>query len=280
MLEKNSMNTSSTKYKILVSVVDYFKADSVLQLYHAFDGYHQMHDIFFSIVDNSCDVQNGESLIRLSGYGNVSITINDKNIGYTKATNQSISNGSCFEPDFIIIINPDVRLSHDFNLSFAIEKLMSHAEIGILGIRQINDDGSVAPVIRRYPNLISQVIRRTFLRTLPLCKRSVQKYEANDLDWDKPQSVDWLQSSFWLIRKSIWDEIGPLDESFFLFMADPDYCLRAKNSGYSSFYEPSLVAYADGKRASAGGFLKIFKSRALRIHVLDALKYYLKHGFI
>lgn len=265
--------------KIVVSVVNYYKAEQVLKAYDSFHAFKINFDFMFSIVDNSCDVNNAEKLNILKNKKDVSLYISDFNLGYTKATNLSIRNVCKEDVDFVLILNPDIELSDSFNMEYAIETLISDSSIGILGVKQINADGSNAPVIRRFPNLMAQVLRRTLFKRLVFFNSIVSKYEASDLDWNKNQFVDWLQSSFWLIPYSVWTDVGELDERFYLFMSDPDYCLRAKEKGYSSFYDASLLAYADGKRASAGGMLKVFNSRVLRIHIFDAFKYYLKYMF-
>jgi len=101
----------------------------------------------------------------------------------------------------------------------------------------------------------------------------------NHLDYSKIQDVDWLQSSCVIVRRDFWEKVGGYNESYFLFMADTEMCLRAWEMGYRVVYYPEVRVYADGKRLSAGGFRMFFKSRFVRQHVKDSLRYNLKHLF-
>nr|WP_192381899.1 glycosyltransferase family 2 protein [Pseudomonas sp. PDM20]MBD9683203.1 glycosyltransferase family 2 protein [Pseudomonas sp. PDM20] len=225
-----------------------------------------------TVVDNSCTPKNAEMLLAITS-SRVSIEISDSNIGYTKATNRSVNRDS----EYLIIINPDIEIPETFNIQNLTSTLDSDPEIGVIGVKQVNPDNSIAPAIRRYPSLIAQISRRTPLKNLYPFKAIVENYECSDIDWGIPTEVDWLQSSFWLMKKETWDLLGGLDTRFNIFMSDPDFCLRLKKIGLKSYYIPSQWVRADGKRASSGGILSIFKSRPLRIHLLDSIKYYLKH---
>jgi 3-hydroxyacyl-CoA dehydrogenase len=81
-------------------------------------------------------------------------------------------------------------------------------DIGILGPKQINDNGKMAMNVRAFPKLYIQVARRTFLRHLPFLKKQVAYDEMRHLDYDKIQDVDWLQSSCMMVRSALWKEIG------------------------------------------------------------------------
>jgi hypothetical protein len=91
--------------------------------------------------------------------------------------------------------------------------------------------------------------------------------------------VDWLQSSFFVIRKNLWDEIGGFNEDYFLFMADSEICLEAWKRGYSVKFFAETEVSADGIRCSAGGIKTFFTSWVLRQHLKDAVKYMWKHLF-
>jgi GT2 family glycosyltransferase len=152
-------------------------------------------------------------------------------------------------------------------------------DIGILGPQQIERSGQVAMTIRAWPKLYLQVVRRSWLRRLPWLKSGVAYDEMRHLDYDQIQDVDWLQSSCVVIRKLVWDLAGGLCEDYFLFMSDVEICHAAWENGFRVTYFPAARVYADGKRVSAGGFIKFFQSWVLRQHVRDSIRYRFKHPF-
>ena len=117
------------------------------------------------------------------------------------------------------------------------------------------------------------------LDDIPMFKKAVEHYELNDFDYGKSQYVDWIQSSLIIVRGDLWEKIGGLDERYFLFMSDPEICFRAWELNYQVFYNAELTVGADGKRCSAGGFADVFSSKSLQYHILDAIKYQLRHLF-
>lgn len=264
----------SSKKKLLVSIVDYNKGAQVVEAVKSLKSIaNENISLQFSIVDNSCTESNKSLLLPLNSHDNVTINFSSSNIGYVKATNLSVSG---FEFDYLLILNPDVTLDTELELSGMLNWYEEQQNIGVLGIKQVNPDGSLAPVFRRFPSFLAQSLRRTPLKILPFFNKIVERYQADDFDQSEIQVVDWLQSSFWFMSKRIWRAVGPLDERFFLFMSDPDFCLRAAKQGYNNYYNPNFLAYSDGVRCSGTGAMSIFYNKVLQWHFIDAVKYYLK----
>jgi GT2 family glycosyltransferase len=150
--------------------------------------------------------------------------------------------------------------------------------VGVAAPQQIDEDsGKIALTVRAFPKLRRQIARRTWLRYLPGVKESVAYDEMQHLDYSQTQSVDWLQSSFWILRHDLWNQLNGLDERFFLFMSDPDFCYRVWEAGFEVTYFPEVKVYADGLRCSAGGFSDFFTKWTLRQHLRDAVKYQAKY---
>ncbi len=263
------------KKSVTLSIIDYYKSSRVVESLILLSRQEGLENLDIRIFDNSCSEQNFNVLRAVAeGYENVFLSRGRKNIGYVEATKSTLFNN---RNNYILLLNPDILVRDEYLISRAIDILENLPKnTGILGVRQINDDGSHGPVYRRFPNLLTQILRRTPLRALPAFKQMVNQYEARDKFPDQEHQVDWLQSSFWLLRKSVWDEIGGLDNRFFLFMADTDFCLRLKKKGYSCHYTCRLTVFADGVRASGGDWNPL-RNKVLRIHFFDALKYYIKN---
>lgn len=267
---------ASKKYTAVITIVDFFKGERVLQNVQALLAQENCPDIKICVIDNSCDKKNRQALSLLDDYDNVHLKFNKSNEGYIRACNDAASR---FKARYIILVNPDISWKSSQTLSELIELMDNNPDIGIAGPRQVNDDGSTPDTVRNFPSFPILIARRTPLRHLPFLKKHVEHYERSDFDYSKSQYVDWIQSSLLIIRGELWNKLGGLDTGYFIFMADPDICFKAWEHGYKVFYTAESLVGADGKRCSEGGLRQLFKSRAIRYHIRDALVYQIKHLF-
>jgi len=258
--------------KLLISVVivDFFKAERVVDNVKRILTQQGDFDTEVIVVDNSMDVGNQQILLQYQDTDNVSLVFNPQNNGYTRGSNQG---ADLCRGDFLLFVNPDIEWKSETTLADIISIYKQDPEVGIVGTRQLNDDGSVPDTVRRFPNLLAQVVRRTSLRNWPLLKGIAEYYEYVEFDYYKPADVDWIQSSFMTISREVWDKIGGFDSRYFIFMADPDICYKCWELGYKVHYESDIVVGADGLRCSAGGFNDVFSNRVLRFHIRDAFIY-------
>jgi GT2 family glycosyltransferase len=266
-----------TKNKLTIIILNYSKTKQVVENVGLL--LKQKADFGYKIivVDNSGKQENVEILkSNLSDNKNLELIFNQENLGYIKAHNL-IKNK--IEGEYVLILNPDILVKEKDSLAKMVDYMDKNSELGMVGPKQINENGEVAMTVRGWPKFYLQVARRTFLRNLPILKKMVERDEMKHLDYDKIQDVDWLQSSCVLIRKKLWDKIGGFDENYFLFMSDPEICFQAWKRGFRVVYYPEVKVFADGKRLSEGGFLTFFKSWVFRQHVKDSLKYCVRHFF-
>lgn len=265
------------KPKLSIIILDYLKSRRVCENVESI--FAQKVDFPFEviIVDNSCNPLNAEKLMTLKKFHGVKIFINEKNLGYIRAYNLGVKHS---HGEYLLILNPDIIMRDPHTLQKLVKYMEHHPEIGVLGPKQINDgDGSVAMSVRRFPKLTLQIARRTFLRHLPLIRDWVAKDECRDLNYGLTQSVDWLQSSFWITPRTLWDKLGGLNPRYFIFMSDPDYCWKCWESGKKVVYFPEVTVFADGVRLSAGGLLSFFRKWVMRQHLMDSIAYRVTHLF-
>jgi len=263
--------------KATVIILDYMKAARLVENAKLVLTQTVNFDFKLIVIDNSCNEQNAKILKDgLGSNENIELIINPKNLGYVRAHNAIKDK---IEGEYVFIINPDILLKEKDTLQKMIDYMDANPEIGLLGPKQVDDNGEIAMTVRAFPKFYLQVARRTFLRNLPILKKMVAHDEMRHLDYSKIQDVDWLQSSFVLIRKDLWDKIGGLDEKYFLFMSDVELCVDVWENGFRVVYYPETSVYSDGKRVSAGGFIKFFQSWVLRQHVKDSLSYEMNHLF-
>lgn len=258
--------------KIHVIIIDYFKASRVIDAVRSIRAQDQdQSSIAITILDNSCCDKNYSTLKKIPSL-DAEIIKSETNIGYVAAVNlaaRQYNNGA----DLILLLNPDIIISEKSTIS-SLAKNFDAADCYIVGPAQINDDGSTPSTVRGYPSLFALIAKRTALINTKWGSRLVSKYLLQGFDASQKQSVPWLQSSCVLIRRTYWDAVGGLNPKYFLFMADIEICKKAYELGGKVIYDPTYKAIADGRRCSEGGIISIFKSRTLRIHLIDAIKYY------
>ena len=267
------MNSPAPKVSIVI--LDFLKSRRVLQNVASLQAQQVLFPLEIIVADNSCNAANAERLRKLEKFGNVRIVFNTKNLGYTRGTN---AGARYARGDYILILNPDIIWRDAHTLQSMVDYMDAHPQIGILGPRQVDDPtGATAMTVRAFPRLITQVARRTWLRQVSPLRQMVAYDEMQHLDYTQIQPVDWLQSSCILVRKNLWEEVGGLDERYFLFMSDPEICWQAWVRGYEVVYYPEVAVYADGLRVSSGGFGTFLRRWVLRQHLLDAITYRLHH---
>jgi N-acetylglucosaminyl-diphospho-decaprenol L-rhamnosyltransferase len=261
--------------KVSIIILDFLKSKRVIKNVASIQKQCVNFPIEIIILDNSNNAKNAQKLRTLKRFKNVRLIFNQKNLGYTRGNNHGVKKS---QGEFIFIVNPDIVWIDKNTISKLINFLESHPQVGVVGPQQVNNsDGKIAMNVRAFPKLLNQIARRTWLRNLPILRQRVAYDEMQHLNYKKTQPVDWLQSSFWVVRKKLWDELSGLDERFFIFMSDPDFCRRVWESGKEVVYFPEVKVSADGLRCSVGGFFTFCRSWVLRQHLRDALRYYWKY---
>jgi GT2 family glycosyltransferase len=261
--------------KASIIILDYLKSKRVTENVKSILEQITNFEYEVIVVDNSANPDNARKLEQLREHPSVKVVINDKNIGYVRGNNRGVSES---RGEYILIVNPDILWNNADTLQKLINHMDSHPEVGVLAPRQISDrTGRTEMTVRAFPRLTLQIARRTGLRDLPVLRDMVARDECQHLDYTKNQSVDWIQSSFWVTRRSLWDKLGGLDNRYFIFMSDPDYCFKVWQAGYKVIYFPEVTVRADGRRASEGGLKDFFVKPILRQHFKDAVKYRIAH---
>lgn len=257
-------------------ILDYFKAERVKKNVASLLKQQTAFDLRLVVADNSHSEQNAAILQTLKGEPKVKVVIHPGNLGYARGNNQA---AKASKGEVIFIVNPDIISPDPHTLQTMADYLIAHPEVAIVGPKQRNPDGTYEKTARRFPTLVAQLARRSFLKRFPFFQTLVKSYEFTEMDMETTQEVDWLQSSFWAVRKDFWDYLGGFDEYYAIFMADVEMCWQAWAKGMKVVYLADAQVEADGIRCSRGTIFSIFKSRMIRIHSIDAVKFWWKHLF-
>ena len=160
---------------------------------------------------------------------------NEKNEGFARPTNKALRLAG---GRYCLLLNPDTVI-----LDNAIQKLVAflneHTEIGICGPKALNRDGSLQKACRRGVSRPWAVLSYfTGLSMLFPHSKLFGGYLLNYMDEDEVHEVDGVSGSCMLIRREVMDQIGLLDDRYFAYQEDADYCFRAKKAGWKIFYMP------------------------------------------
>jgi GT2 family glycosyltransferase len=170
-----------------------------------------------------------------SRFPRVQLVENASNVGFSKANNMVISRSSS---DYILLLNPDTLVIDD-----AIERMVdfmdAHPQVGIAGCKVLNRDGTLQLACRRsIPTPRAAFFRLSGLSLLFPKSRMVGAYNMTYRSPDETHEVDAVSGAFLMIRREVIEQIGLLDERFFMYGEELDWCLRAKRAGWTVMYHP------------------------------------------
>jgi len=154
----------------------------------------------------------------------------------------------------------------------------NHEKAGIAGVRLLHPDGSLQYFCYRFPNIKVLIYRRTFLSRFNFAKKEIDKYLMTEWDHNDSRTVDWLQGSCVIVRKKAIEEIGLMDERYFMYMEDADWCRRFWKMGWEVWYIADIEVIHYHAKASATKFYKTLFNKMSWIHLLSAAKYFKKWG--
>lgn len=167
----------------------------------------------------------------------VTVIANQENRGFGAACNQGMLAG---RSRHVLLLNPDMRVEPDA-IARLIDYADAHPDVGVVSGKLTHEDGSIIQSVRRFPDFWSQfVILSQLEKVFPsLTKR----YHARDLDLNQEQEVDSVRGSLFLITERANRVLGGIDERYFIWFEEVDYCRRAQLHGLKIMHVPSVRAY-------------------------------------
>ncbi len=204
----------------------------------------------------------------------VTVIASPKNIGYGAGNNLALEQA---RGEYVLLFNPDLTVFPGEVESW-IEWMSARPEVGISGPRILNPDGSDQESCYRFPNLLTPVLRRTFIGRLPIARKSLDRYTMKDMDRAIEQDVDWVLGAAMLIRKTVLDRIGHFDPRFFMYFEEADICRRAWGQGLRVTYVPvSRFMHYHGRESRIRFPWEVVTNKLTRVHLASGIKYFLKH---
>jgi GT2 family glycosyltransferase len=187
------------------------------------------------VIDNSRTIDAAEVMRR---HDDARVIANERNVGFAQAANQGIDKAVGRN---VLLLNPDAT-THAGAVTRLVRYLDRHQDVGAVGPRLLDPDGSLQYSCRRFPGLFSVFFGRyAFLTKLLPRNPGSRRYLYSDWDHGSARDVDWLSGACLLMSRRALDVVGPLDARFFLFVEDMDWCRRARDAGMRVVYLPDAV---------------------------------------
>jgi len=184
------------------------------------------------VVDNGSHDGSGSEMKKAFPWAH--LIQNEKNLGFAGAVNQGLQKAS---GRYVLLLNPDTRVKNG-----AIERLISfmdaHSNAGISGAQLLNSNGSRQNSIANFPSLATELLNKSLLRWL-----SPERFPGKERIYSEPAEVDSVIGACMMVRRDAWGQVGLLDEDYFLFLEETDWCYRMKRAGWKIYHVPDAEVY-------------------------------------
>lgn len=219
------------------------------------------------IVDNASS--DGSVLTIRKEFPQVSLIVNKENLGFARANNQAIKQA---KGRYILLLNSDTEVLENA-LGEMVAFMGSHKDIGILGPKLLNSDSTLQPSAESFPSLSTQIYEVFLLSKIFPKSKEFGKLHLSWWDFDSGREVDKITGAAFLIRREVIEKIGLLDENFFMYYEEVDFCKRAKEAGFKVYFYPKAKVTHHWS-ASSGRISFSVTSRSLR----SMNQYFSKHN--
>ena len=203
----------------------------------------------FVVDNNSAD---GSCVMVRENFPGVILIENQENIGFSKANNQAMRKAS---GNYILVLNPDTVVQED-TFRKVLAFMEENPKAGALGVKMIDGKGKFLPESKRaLPTPWVSFYKIFGLSALFPRSRKFGQYHLGYLSPDETNPVDILPGAFMLLRKSVLDEVGLFDETYFMYGEDIDLSYRIRLAGYLNYYFPeTAIIHYKGESTKKGSF--------------------------
>lgn len=184
------------------------------------------------IVVDAASADGAAEMVRAE-FPSVTLIARDENLGYTRGNNVGLK---AARGRYLLVLNPDTEIVGEA-LKQMLAYMDAHPQVGVLGPQLRYPDGAVQSTRRRFPTLATGFFESTWLQPYA-ARRLLQHYYARDLADDAIAEVDWMVGAALLIRREVYAQVGGLDEGFFMYSEELDWCRRIKAAGWQVVYYP------------------------------------------
>ena len=172
----------------------------------------------------------------------VKVIANEENVGFSRANNQAIR---LSEAEYVLLLNPDTVV-YENTLHGVLDFMDKHPEAGGAGVRMLTREGHRAPESRRS-------IPTPWVAMLKMLG-ATRRYYMSHLSWDEPGQIEAVSGAFFLVRRKALDQVGLLDEDYFMYGEDIDLSYRLLKGGWQNWYLPYDIIHYKGESTQKSSF--------------------------
>lgn len=231
--------------------------------------YRETKGVSFDVLVADNASKDGSVEMLMKEFPQATLMANTRNLGFAAGNNPLIAMA---EGEFIILLNPDCELRSDA-LSAMTRVMRADPSIGVLGPHLIGGDGAHQRSVNGFPTLFSQALIMLKLH-LPFRRiPSLRRYFADDFDYSQAADVEQVKGAAFMMRRAALEEVGTLDERFFIWFEEVDLCKRMIQAGWKVRYTPEAVVMHHGGES----FGQVFGPSRQRMFNASLRKYFRKH---
>lgn len=260
--------------KLSIVIVSYNTKDVLKQCINSIKSIIKSVDYEIVIVDNNSTDDTKKYLKKIKNK-KIKTIFNKENLGFAAGNNIGIKKS---KSKYILLLNSDTYFKNDF-LGKLLTWMENHKKAGIASCALKNKDGSVQGTGGYFPNLLRVISWMLFIDDIPLINRLVKPfhphspkspfYKGDEL-FKKEKQQDWVTGAFFLLKKKVVDQVGWLDEKYFMYTEETDFCYRAKKKGWQVWLLPQWNITHLGGASSTASLSILYECKGVK-------RFYRKH---
>lgn len=252
-----------------VVIVNFNSGDLTRQCVQSLLAHHIAQPDDIVVVDNASPDGSGALLKRDLPKG-VSLLLSDKNRGFGAGINLGAAS---LNTEFILVLNPDTYFRGN-DMAQVIDLFARLPRLGVAGLRLVNPDGSLQYSARRFYSLPDIVARRTLLGRWGPLRARIDSHLLKRKWGHEPFEADWVMGTGFVVRHSAFNQIGRMDERYFLYFEEVDLCARMWQANWQVMAVPNVELVHEHQRHSA----QRLWSASAKIHLRSMRLFFAKFG--
>lgn len=195
-----------------------------------------VHDVSYDVwvVDNASTDGSAEMVRR--DFPHVKLIVNPQNVGFARANNQALK---VCEGRYALLLNSDAFVQ-ERAIDHMVRFMDARPDAGMAACKLLYADGRLQPSCSRFPTLLTELYIAFGLDKLFPKSRIFGRYMMTDWDYGDTREVDVIMGAFMLVRAEVMQQIGLMDEAFFMYSEEVDWCYRCQQAGWKIFFTPEV----------------------------------------